>query len=218
MSKAIILFGLGTIMSHQLSHAAPDHKAEALKWRTEREERLKQPTGWLSLVGLHWFKVGSQTLGCGEDNRIKLPKGACPERIGNIELTEDNVVLLHIDKGVRIHIGGSNAPDNSSQKINTSDEKPDVIKAGRLEFTIIKRSKGFGIRVKDPEAPTLKNFKGLSWYEYEPSWRVQAKFVKHDMVKTIKVPNILGGTDDTQSSGYLEFERLGKTHRLLTLD
>ena len=31
------------------------HYSEVMQWRTERIERLTQPDGWLSLVGMHWL-------------------------------------------------------------------------------------------------------------------------------------------------------------------
>jgi uncharacterized protein len=34
------------------------YESRILKWRQEREAKLKAPDGWLSLAGLEWLKPG----------------------------------------------------------------------------------------------------------------------------------------------------------------
>ncbi len=181
----------------------------------EREERLKQPDGWLSLVGLHWLKEGSQTLGCDTKNEIALPKGACPTTMGEIEL-KSGVISLRPSVGIEIILNGK--PISNRIQIKTDEGQADVMTFGRLQATVIKRSKGYALRVKDPQSPTLKKFHGLQWFEIDPHAVMRARWIPETTPKTIKIPNILGGTDDSKSAGKLEFEWQGQKQSLLALD
>ena len=56
------------------------YRQQIEKSRAARVERLKAPTGWLTLVGLDWLKEGKNTVGSAKDNDIviaKLPPHFC---------------------------------------------------------------------------------------------------------------------------------------------
>ena len=63
---------------------------EEQAWRNDRRQRLLQPDGWTSLVGLHWIDEGPHFVGSGGDNGIRLAMG--PEHMGMIELRKDGSV------------------------------------------------------------------------------------------------------------------------------
>jgi uncharacterized protein (DUF1684 family) len=71
-----------------------------------------------------------------------------------------------------------------------------------------------GVRVRDPNAETRRDFTGCKWFPADPAWRVTAKWVAYPKPKTIAITNILGMTDQEPSPGYAEFTVQGKTLRL----
>jgi hypothetical protein len=48
-----------------------NHQQAIEAWRAWRHERLVQPDGWLTLVGLEWLKDGENRVGSAADNDIQ---------------------------------------------------------------------------------------------------------------------------------------------------
>src|SRR5215210_6223442 len=40
-----------------------EHAARVIDWWASRDERLRDPDGWLTLVGLHWLSQGENRFG-----------------------------------------------------------------------------------------------------------------------------------------------------------
>src|SRR5207244_3139136 len=59
------------------------YRAEVERWRAERDERLRAPDGWLSLVALSWLKPGANRFGSAGDNEVILPEPA-PAHAGTL--------------------------------------------------------------------------------------------------------------------------------------
>ena len=78
--------------------SADAYVKEIEAWRAARQERLKSPSGWLSLVGLDWLKPGVNTIGSGKGNDIVIAKA--PPRLGSIEWNKDTVRLTLNDGSV----------------------------------------------------------------------------------------------------------------------
>src|SRR4051794_24230904 len=55
---------------------AAQYRTEVERWRVERDERLRAPDGWLSLVGLTWLAPGTNRFGSASDNDVRLPAPA----------------------------------------------------------------------------------------------------------------------------------------------
>ena len=75
----------------------------------------------------------------------------------------------------------------------------------------------YALRVKDRQAPVLKAFNGVETYGIQPDWRYEARFIPAEEGQTIEIGNVLGQLNPTPVYGYAEFERDGKTFRLLGL-
>src|SRR5512143_1414276 len=69
------------------SPADDAYRAAILKWREQREARLKADDGWLTVAGLFWLHEGGNTLGSAPGNEISLPAGAAPASAGTIEVS-----------------------------------------------------------------------------------------------------------------------------------
>jgi uncharacterized protein len=205
-------FGLGSAL-FLLVAAGPgeSYRAEILKWREAREEGLKAEGGWLSVAGLFWLKEGRSTFGTAVDNDIVLPAGAAPPHAGSFVLSGDKVAVALLPG-----VSASVAADNADGRRLRSDASgtPDVMTLGRLSLYMIRRGERLGVRLKDPQSAARKSFTRLSWFEVSESARVRARFVPYDAPRAIRVPNILGQSEDMPSPGYCAFEWGGREVRL----
>jgi uncharacterized protein (DUF1684 family) len=179
-------------------------------WRAERVARLEAPTGWLSLIGLHWLKDGANTIGSGEDNAIVLAKG--PAKLGVATLKEGKVSIV-LDPAAGATIDGHRK--TSAPLSDDSQPKPTVVAFGTVSFYVIKRGERIGLRVKDTEAPTRTGFLGLDYFPIDPSWRVTATWVPFKPAHKLEIPNVLGDVDEMPVPGKAVFERDGKKYELL---
>ena len=193
---------------------ATAYEAEIGKYRAARLERLKGPTGWLTLIGLEWLKDGKNTVGAAKGNDVVLAAG--PAYFGTVTL----------DKGkVTFETDPRNGPTNpvtvdgkqvkkTSLKDDASGE-PSLVKAGTVTFYVIDRNGRKGLRVKDTNAKTRTGFTKIDFYPIDPSWRIEAKFTPFNPPHTLEIPNVIGQIDKMPVPGKVEFERDGKKYTLL---
>jgi hypothetical protein len=83
-----------------------------------------------------------------------------------------------------------------------------------MKFFVIKREDKMGVRIKDNDSATRREFTGLKWYPPDASWRVQAKFVPWDKPHSVTFDTAVGVKETDESPGYVTFRRDGKEYRL----
>src|SRR5260370_33011202 len=79
---------------------------------------------------------------------------------------------------------------------------------------VIKRGDRIGIRVKDSDAETRRDFHAIPMYPANAKWRIEAHFEPAHRPRTLAVPNVLGTIDQMPSPGTAVFTVDGKGHRL----
>lgn len=173
-------------------------------WRQAQESNLKQSVGWLSLCGLDWLKLGSQTIGSAKENAVHLPSGVGEAKVGTLVYANDQVSLI-LEPLVMATVDGERFNGGVLDK---------SVKIGSVTFAVIKRGKRVGIRSWDAESPTLKSFTGLKWFPIDASLKVDAKFVAYKPKKQISIMNVIGDTTPVMSPGYVEFKLGGKLYQL----
>jgi uncharacterized protein len=187
------------------------YTSEIESWRDQRVERLKAPSGWLSLVGLEWLKPGTNTLGSASDNDIIIAKA--PAHLGSIEWSGDKVSIA-LDAGSAALI--DDKPLAHAELLDDSHEKPTTISFDTVRFYLIDRAGGKkGLRIKDIEAKSRVGFLGIDYYPIDPSWRVEATWVAFDPPHTLEIPNVIGTIDKMPVPGKAVFEHDGQTFELL---
>jgi uncharacterized protein (DUF1684 family) len=195
--RAAIFFATVALLG---AAANTSYTGEAVKWRASYEESLKAPTGWLAVAGLFWLHNGVNVVGSDPQSDVVLPASA-PKRAGVLrfangkatwEASSGEKLLLHSDV----------------------TEHPDVVGIGGVTFTIVERGGKTGVRLRDPNAETVRNFTGCKWFPAGEHWRIEAKWIAYPQPKKIAITNILGMTDQEPSPGYAEFTVAGKTLRL----
>jgi uncharacterized protein len=195
-----------------ISAGAEDaYTSEIEAWRDQRVERLKSPTGWLSLVGLEWLKPGTNKLGSAKDNDIIIAKA--PAHLGSIEWNGDKVSIA-LDAGSAALI--DDKPLANAELLDDSHEKPTTISFDTVRFYLIDRAGGKkGLRIKDSEAKSRVGFLGIDYYPIDPSWRVEARWVAFDPPHTLEIPNVIGTIDKMPVPGKAVFEHDGQSFELL---
>jgi len=193
--------------------ATSDWKTGLLAWRAHREQRLSAPDGWLTLVGLDWLKPGANTVGSAADNRIRL-SAAAPAHLAVIEVSGSEIRLAPPAGGFAPGVQLDGAPVQAAKLADDEAQKPSVLKTGSLTILLLRRGDRYALRIKDSQAPTRLNFHGLHWYEPNPNYRVEARWIPFVPVKKIKVPSIIGVTDEMPAPGVAEFTLDGKTLQL----
>jgi len=202
-----------------MAHEVARHAAEIAQERAERDARLRDPMGWLSLVGLHWLVPGRQRFGAHPSNEIVLRSagGAMPPVAGVFDVV-DGAVHVHPTADSRLSVAGQPVPDGLALVDDVAGE-PTLLELASLRMYLIRRGHDrLALRVKDIEAPAITAFGGMPWYSVDPSWRVTARLIPAAAGATIPVPDIVGNVVDEPTPGDLEFERDGATHRLRALE
>jgi uncharacterized protein (DUF1684 family) len=174
------------------------------KWKVHLTENLKN---WSSLAGLFWLKPGANSFGTDPGNAIVFPKG--PAHAGEFDLEGDQVTIK-LRPEAHATIGGKPA---TTAKLE-SGHVPTEVKMESLDFYVITRQKGVGIRVEDQESETMRNFPGLTFFPLDMNYRVTAQWVPGDGKATIEVPDVIGDTYVVTAPGVAVFTIDGKQVRL----
>jgi uncharacterized protein len=197
--RAALLFALAA-----MSLVAADYTAEVTKFRAEREKSLVAEDGWTTVVGLAWLKEGDNRAGSDPKAEVELP-ASLPAQVGVFTL-----------KSGHVHFQPA-----SGVKLPARDLMPnkDVLSLGTVKFFLIQRTGKFGVRIKDTQAATRKEFSHLSWYPLDSSWRIVAQYVPWDKPHVLNFDTVISGLQEQDSSpGYLTFTRDGKEYRLEPAD
>ena len=207
------MFLLVALLSLAPASAPSDHRAEIEQWRTDRVRRLTAPDGWLSVVGLSWLEEGVNAIGSGASNRIALPSGKSPNRLGTIRLAKGKAAF-EVAPGIAVTHEGQ--PVRTIALVSDAEgaAPPTVLRHGTLSFYLIRRGDRLGVRVKDSASPALRSFGGIASYPVRPAWRVTARFEPYRPKKTVAIPNIIGTVANEPSPGAVVFTVGGRQHRL----
>jgi uncharacterized protein (DUF1684 family) len=188
------------------------YRKDIEKWQSDRLATLTKHDGWLTLINLVWLKEGENRFGSDSTNAIRLPKDRAPLVAGTLWL-ENGRVRMTAHPAIEITAAG--VPVKALDlRDDTDDRGPTVLKFGTLLLNVIKRGDRVGVRVKDSDSLTRREFKGLENYPVDPKWRIDARFEPYQPPKIIPITNVLSMTADETSPGAIVFDVAGTTYRL----
>jgi uncharacterized protein (DUF1684 family) len=167
--------------------AGADFAAEWRAWHARREARLREPAGWLALVGLHWLKDGPN---------------AVPGLPGTFTL-RDGKVTLRAAPADGYTLDG--APVTERVLATDAAEKPDRITVGAKQVAIIDRSGKLAVRVWDANSPARAAFQGVDAFPPDPRWRVVARWEAYPTPRKVKVPSAAGPGQEGVAPGRAHF-------------
>jgi len=190
------------------------HEKEFAAFRAERHANLRQPSGWLSLVGLYWLHDGQNSAGSAPTSEIVFPP-SLPTSLGNLVVPGPDGAAAELrTNGVPFTIDGIEGQKTSAALQSDHQGAPSVVRIDSVSFYLIDRQGKLGVRIKDSESEVLKGFEGVETYPLSWDWRIRTQFIPAPEGKKIKVPNVLGQVAEEESAGTVIFERGGKTWQL----
>lgn len=181
------------------------------QWRQARNERLADPNGWMTLVGLEWLEEGENSVGAAESSDAHIPGG--PDSWGMIHVAGDVIRFVPA-------VASATTVDGKTVKeavlVADNQGQPTLVRNGDTSFYVIYRE-SYALRIKDRKAPALLAFEGVPVYDIQADWRIEGRFVRAEQGTSIGIANVLGQTSDSPVFGYFEFEREGEAFRLIAL-
>lgn len=201
------------------SSAVTNANAEATptlaEFRKSREDSLKK--NWLVVTGLNWLKTGVNTLGSDPKSDIDLP-ASVPANFAKVTFAQKKATITfetaRSGKDVATFNGKPVQGGTKYDFIPDTQPNKSLVTIGTVEFHLIDRPNGFGIRVKDSNADTLKNFKGLNWYPEQKNFIIQGQWKEIKPAKTLMIPDILGNSNEEKISGSVVFQIDGQSMEL----
>lgn len=207
----LVFSNFGCQPSDKSSAEQREYVKEIEEWQQRRLKNLTKPDGWLSLIGLFWLKEGENRFGSSSANPVRFPAEKAPAVMGSFTLQNDRVTVSILNNLPVLHEG---KPVQSMEMQNDLSENPTILNYGSLSWFVIKRGDKYGIRLRDSESETIKNFKGLDYFPIDPGWKIQARFEPYSPAKKISIPNVLGTESEETCPGALVFEKNGQRFRL----
>lgn len=211
MTASLIFFLLLFIPLEVTAQTESTYEDQIKEWRQSRNERLASDNGWMTLVGLEWLNEGENTVGSDPSSSAKIPGG--PADWGTLFLDGDE---LRFVPAAETDVTVNDEKVVEAVLVADNQGTPSVVRSGDLSFYVLFRE-SYGLRIKDRKAPALLSFSSVPVYPIQPDWRFDARFIPAEEGQTIEIANVLGHLSPTPVYGYAEFERDGKTYRLLGL-
>jgi len=190
---------------------ASAHVQEVLDWRAGRMQRLKDPYGYLTQIGLYWLETGTYSFGSVETNDIVFDGNAPPE-IGVFRVTDDGVSMT-VSPGIDVRSDGVQV-EEIEIAADTTDHGV-TITYGSLAWTVVERAGRYGVRLRDFEHPFIESFGPLPYFDVDPAFRVEATLRRYDEPKIANVGTVIEGLGYHPSSpGVVEFQIGGQSFEL----
>jgi len=188
----------------------------ALDWRERRLNRLTEPYGWLSLVGLHFLEDGEWRLGRAPENDLTVPAG--PDHWGTLTVVGERA-WFDPAPGSPVQVNEQTVEAPASVPF-FPDGHPDAqrIRADSVELQLLERGDALVLRVRDSQAPTRTGFAGLGYFPFAPQWRIEADWQAHPEGRSLLVANVLGELVNEPNPGAVEFEIAGRRFGLEAID
>ncbi len=188
-------------------------EAEAQEWHEQRLERLVAPFGWLSLVSLEFLNDGHWSVGSDPDSDVVLISG--PERWGTLML---DGMQARFEPAAGVVVSVDEEPvDSGVDLVIRGEQAASRVSAGTGWFELASRGDRVVLRARDSQAKTRSEFLGLDYFDFDPAWRVEARWEPHADGTTIEIADVLGELRDRDNPGRAVFEFGGETFALEAL-
>lgn len=181
----------------------------AARWQAKHEADYRRD--WVSIAGLYDLKPGVNTAGSAPTNDIVLP-ATLPPKLGRFVMNGEQV-RFEPAPGARVTLDDAlvTAPvDLLDDRAPNEDEL--VIEDVRLVIHVSGERRV--LRVRDPNGPLARGFRGFSWFPIDAKYRVTGHLIRDRQPQILSVVNTYGDVDEYMSEGIVEFTVDGQTVRL----
>jgi uncharacterized protein (DUF1684 family) len=165
------------------------------EWLARRDRDLREPYGWLSLVGLHWLDPA-------------------PRRLADVpgEWSADSGVI-RVKASVSDGLSRDGRPVDGVREVE--GDAADFVTYGRIRVETLVRDGRAGIRLRDPEGPALRAYDGPSVFDHAPEWVVEAEFTPRQPARRLVVDSAQPGIREVLVDvGEVRFTVGGRKQRL----
>jgi uncharacterized protein (DUF1684 family) len=174
------------------------------KWRAKHDADYRRD--WVSIAGLHLLKPGVNTVGSAKSSTIVVEN--IPQSLGRLVMTGDKV---RFEPARGVEVRQRDQPVTGPVDFNTGQ---DQLSVGDVRLVMHLSGTRRSLRVRDPDGPLARGFKGFTWFPIDLQYRVVGRFIPDATPKPLKVPNTLGDEDEYRTEGVVEFQLQGQTLRL----
>lgn len=171
-------------------------------WQAARHAELTAPESWLGMRGLFWLEPGLNSVGSAEGSVVLFPGG--PSHIGDL-LWQDGRVIWQPATGVAREL----QTDIAGQ--------PTVVDIQNWSFFLVDRENRIAARVRDRDWALSQSFAGLDYFDFDPSWQIEAAWQALSPPLRMEVPNVSGDLKVVEVAYQAVFEVAGQTVRLLPM-
>ncbi|NJD24301.1 MAG: DUF1684 domain-containing protein [Betaproteobacteria bacterium] len=146
-------------------------------WRNARNGELASPDSWLGLTGLFWLEHGLNSVGSDPASAVILPDG--PPRLGEVEWSGGAITWRPLS-----------AP--AQPLASDAGGDPTVVVNRNSAFFVVDRDGRLAVRVRDLAWAAKRMFAGVSCFDYDPAWRIDAAWERLPEPLSLEVPNVTG--------------------------
>ncbi|RZT87210.1 hypothetical protein EV383_4120 [Pseudonocardia sediminis] len=173
------------------------------QWHDEREQMLTEPHGWLSITALHWL----------DEHPAQYP-----DLPGTWRVRDADTVEITAAAADAVDVPGHGALDGTAT-IAPVDGAPGVmVTVGGLVVEIARRTDGYALRVRDPQAVTLTEFSGVPAFPVQERWVVDGTFTAYPQARRITVDAVVEGLQHFPTAvGEVTFDVDGAAQTLVAL-
>jgi uncharacterized protein len=181
----------------------------AARWQAKHEVDYRRD--WVSIAGLYDLKPGVNTAGSASTNDIVLPASA-PAKLGRFVLNGE-LVRFEPAHGAQVTLDG----EVVTTPVDLVDDRApheDELIIGDIRLVIHVSGERRSLRVRDPNGPLARGFRGFSWFPIDAKYRVTGRLIRDAQPKIFRAVNTYGDIDEYLSEGTVEFTIAGQTMRL----
>jgi hypothetical protein len=183
------------------------------QWKIKRTAELTGEDGWLNLAALFWMEVHSPYLE-EANSTLGFAEKVGSTTLGKFEFGQDSVWFVGMSSAIQEK---NTVPPSNRILVFPMEYGSGGVYFKNWKWTIIQRGGNYALRLRDLNHPNLQNFTPTPTFDYNSSFRFQAKLIPR-FNQTMDIPNVLGQVISWKVIGVLQFEYEGKNNELLVLD
>ena len=189
--------------------APDDHVAKVQAFREKHEADYIRD--WVSIAGLHFLEPGTHTVGSAVRNDIVVVANL-PETIGRLHVKGSSITF---EPAPDVQVTRKGAPLQGPVVMKEEGQTPaPEIVIGDVRLVAHMSGDRLALRVRDPNGPLARDFRGFTWFPIDSKYRVVGKFVRDAEPEKMTVQNTFGDMDTYVTEGVVEFELDGQRLRV----
>jgi uncharacterized protein (DUF1684 family)/peroxiredoxin len=187
------------------------YRAEWETWKSKRAKTLLTPGRPLSYTALSWLHPGRNSIGASARSDIHLAGSGVPAAVGTLIRSGDEI-RFEPAPGALVTIDSQ--PARATILRTDADSLPSQVRVGSAGFRIAKRVDSIGVRAWDAEHPSLRGFKGLTYFPLDQRWRIAGRFTPLPVPRKFAALTESGVAEEYEEVGSVDASIDGTPYKL----